>query len=155
MTISNFFTVNLNIEDLFVNYLDLWCQGVTAWTVIDTKLDDDDPDTKPFIVTLKSQYGEIRELKAYYVVGCNGGHSRVQGSLEKYDVKLEGDAHNSIWSAIDVVGFVTNFPDVKKVIIIHSSHSAIMVIPFDHIGEPSLKDVVATIHKVFHPFKFT
>lgn len=83
------------------------------WTVIDVSIDDQD-DAKPAVATLKSQYGEIREVKARYIVGCDGGHSTVRRALGKYNVKLEGDAHDSIWSAVDVVGFVTDFPDINK-----------------------------------------
>ncbi|KAJ6597935.1 FAD binding domain-containing protein [Mycena sp. CBHHK59/15] len=183
-TINDFFPADLDIEDLFALAIrqglveKILSDETTAicgvkvlrpWAVVDARLDDKDPYTKPVVVTLKSQYGEIRKVKARHVVGCDGGRSSVRRALDKYHVKLEGDAHDSVWSAIDVVGFVTDFPDIKKVPIVISKHGTIMVIPREEIngkncirlycevdeGKPSIEDVVATIHKVFHPFKFT
>jgi phenol 2-monooxygenase len=83
------------------------------WTVVNVSMDDED-GAKPVIATMKSQYGEIRKVNARYIVGCDGGRSTVRRALENYDIKLQGDAHDSIWSAIDVVGFVTDFPDINK-----------------------------------------
>jgi 2-polyprenyl-6-methoxyphenol hydroxylase-like FAD-dependent oxidoreductase len=83
------------------------------WTVVDVSMDDED-NSKPLIATLKSRYGELRDVKAQYIVGCDGGRSTIRRALEKYHVKLEGDSHESVWSAIDVVGYVTDFPDIRK-----------------------------------------
>ncbi|KAJ7488296.1 FAD binding domain-containing protein [Mycena latifolia] len=184
-TISDFFPGALDIEYLYALAIrqglveTILTDGTTAacgeivhrpWAVIDTRLDAADPANGPVVATLKSQYGEIREVKARYVVGCDGGRSNVRRSLEKYDIKLSGDAHDSVWSAMDVVGFKTDFPDIHKVAIVASAHGAIMIIPREEINGmncmrfyceldrgkvPSLEDVVATVHKVFAPYKFT
>lgn len=184
-TISDFFPAALDIEYLYAlairqglveTILSDGTKELTGaivhrpWAVIDTRLDADDPENGPVVATLKSQYGETREIKARYVVGCDGGHSKVRRSLEKYDVTLNGDAHDSVWSAMDVVGYKTDFPDINKVAIVAGQHGAIMIIPREDINgmncmrfycelerdkEPSLEDVVATVHKVFSPYKFS
>jgi 2-polyprenyl-6-methoxyphenol hydroxylase-like FAD-dependent oxidoreductase len=67
------------------------------WSVVDVRLDEKDPENSPVIATLKSQYGERREVRARYVVGCDGGRSNVRQAMKKYGVELEGDAHDSVW----------------------------------------------------------
>ncbi|KAJ7090636.1 FAD binding domain-containing protein [Mycena epipterygia] len=184
-TISDYFPSTLDIEDAYALSMrqglveKILSDATTAlggvsvlrpFSVIDARLDETDPDNQPAIATLKSPYGEIREVKARYVVACDGGHSAVRRAVEKYGVTLDGDAHDSMWSAMDVVGFRTDFPDIKKVSVVASAHGTIMVIPRENIHgknclrfycevergrPPALEDVVATIHKVFAPFKFT
>ncbi|KAJ7646911.1 FAD binding domain-containing protein [Roridomyces roridus] len=144
-------------------------QVLRPWSVTDTEMVDD-PNADAVIVTLKSQYGETRKVKARRVVGCDGGRSTVRRSLKKYDVQLEGESHDSIWSAIDVVGFETDFPDVNMLAIIASKHGSIRFIPREDINgqnciriycelnseeKSSLEDVTAKIQRVLHPFKFT
>ncbi|KAJ6549133.1 FAD binding domain-containing protein [Mycena vulgaris] len=183
-TISDFFPATLDIEDLYAlairqglvekiltdaTTLECGATVLRPWAVSDTRLDAENPAHAPVVVTLKSQYGEIREVKARYVVGCDGGRSNVRRSLEKYGIALAGDAHDSVWSAVDMLGFKTDFPDINRVAIVASAHGAIMIIPREEIKgmncmrfyceldrgrTPSLDDVVATIHKVFHPYKF-
>ncbi|KAJ7122187.1 FAD binding domain-containing protein [Mycena epipterygia] len=184
-TMSDFFPVELDIEDLYAltirqGLVEKILSDATAaicgvevirpWAVVDTRLDSKDPSNGPVVVTLKSQYGEVREVKARYVVGCDGGRSNVRRSLNKYDVKLQGDAHDSVWSAMDIVGFKTDFPDFNKVAIVASAQGHIMIIPREDINgmnclrfyievdrgrTPSLEDVIGTVHKVFHPFTFS
>jgi 2-polyprenyl-6-methoxyphenol hydroxylase-like FAD-dependent oxidoreductase len=52
-------------------------------------------------------------------VGCDGGRSNVRQAMQKYGVALQGEAHDSVWSAMDVVGFKTDFPDTQKVSFVH------------------------------------
>ncbi|KAJ7263605.1 FAD binding domain-containing protein [Mycena haematopus] len=184
-TLSDFFPAELDIEDLYAltirqGLIEKILTDATAaacgatvlrpWSVVDVRLDDKDPASNPVIATLQSRYGERKEVRARYVVGCDGGRSSVRQALQKYEVKLEGNAHDSVWSAIDVLGFKTDFPDTQKVAIFVSAHGTIMTIPRENINgkncirfycevdrgrTPSLEDVVATVHKVFHPYKFS
>ncbi|KAJ7689190.1 FAD binding domain-containing protein [Mycena rosella] len=184
INISDVFPVGLDIEDLYALSIrqglveKILTDATTAecgvtilrpWSAVDTRLDAEDPLRGPVVVTLKSQYGEMREVKARYVVGCDGGRSAVRRSLEKYGVTLDGDAHPSVWSAMDVVGFKTDFPDINKVAIVASAHGTVMIIPredikgmncirfyceVDRSKPPTLEDVIATVHGVFHPYKF-
>ncbi|KAJ7715774.1 FAD binding domain-containing protein [Mycena olivaceomarginata] len=180
-TLSDFFPGELDVEDLHALTIrqglveKILTDAVTAacgatvlrpWTVVDVHLDEEHPERNPVIVTLKSQYGEHRNITARYVVGCDGGRSTVRQALHKYGVRLEGD---SVWSAIDVLGSETDFPDTQKVTVVASAHGTIMLIPREEIhgrnclrfyceldrgGNPTLEDVVMTIHRVFHPYKF-
>ncbi|KAJ6493399.1 FAD binding domain-containing protein [Mycena sanguinolenta] len=184
-TLADFFPTALDIEDLYAMGLrqgvieKILTDATTAacgatvlrpWSVVDVRLDDNDPANNPVIATLQSRYGEKREVRARYVVGCDGGRSSVRQALQKYGVKLEGDAHDSVWTAMDVVGFKTDFPDTQKVSIFVSRHGTIMIIPredingkncirfyceLDRARAPSLEDVVAIIHDAFRPFKFS
>ncbi|KAF7350603.1 Phenol 2-monooxygenase [Mycena sanguinolenta] len=184
-TLVDFFPARLDIEDLYSMGLrqgvieKILTDATTAtcgatvlrpWSVVDVRLDDEDPANKPVIATLQSRYGEKREVRARYVVGCDGGRSTVRRALQKYGVKLEGDAHDSFWTAMDVVGFETDFPDTQKLSIFVSTHGTIMTIPRENINgkncmrfyceldrdrAPSVEDAVAIIHEAFHPYKFS
>ncbi|KAJ7656454.1 FAD binding domain-containing protein [Mycena polygramma] len=184
-TLSDFFPAELDIEDLYALAIrqglveKILTDATTAlcgatvlrpWAVVDVQLDEKDAENNPVIVKLKSKYGESREVKARYVVGCDGGRSTVRQAMAKYGVTLDGGAHDSVWSAMDAVGVKTDFPDTQKVSIVASTHGAIMIIPREDIngkncirfycevergGTPSLDDVVATVHKVFQPYTFS
>ncbi|KAF7362811.1 Phenol 2-monooxygenase [Mycena venus] len=184
-TLSDFFPAELDIEDLYTLAIrqglveKILTDETTAtcgatvlrpWSVVDVRLDEKDPESGPVVATIQSQYGEKREVRARYVVGCDGGRSKVRQVMQKYGVKLEGDAHDSVWSAMDVVGFKTDFPDAEKVSVVASAHGAVMIIPREDINgkncirfycevdrgrTPSLDDVVGTVHKVFHPYTFS
>ncbi|KAF7336115.1 Phenol 2-monooxygenase [Mycena venus] len=184
-TLSDFFPAELDVEDLYALTIrqglveKILTDAVTAtcgatvlrpWTLVDVRLDEEHPERNPVIVTLKSQYGEHKNIKARYVVGCDGGRSTVRQALHKYGLRLEGDAHDSVWSAIDVLGFETDFPDIQKVTVVASAHGTIMLIPREEIhgrnclriyceldrgGNPTLQDVIVTIHRVFRPYKFS
>ncbi|KAJ7634559.1 FAD binding domain-containing protein [Roridomyces roridus] len=185
-TISDFFEKELDIEELYTLAIrqglvektlteatTAICGATVArpWAFVDAHLDETNPSSEPVVVTLKSQYGELREVRARYVVGCDGGRSKVRRSLEKYGVKFQGDAHDSLWCAMDVLGFKTDFPDVKKVPIVSAKDGAILVIPREDIhgqnccrfycemsatgATPSMEDVVAKVHQVFQPYTIT
>ncbi|KAJ7725737.1 hypothetical protein B0H16DRAFT_1736046 [Mycena metata] len=70
------------------------------WALMDVQLDKINPRSEPVVVTLKSQYGETREVQARYGRGLR---RRAEQS----------DAHDSVWSAMDV-GFKTGFPHIKE-----------------------------------------
>ncbi|KAF8142983.1 FAD binding domain-containing protein [Mycena galopus ATCC 62051] len=184
-TLTDSFPAELDIEDLYALAIrqglveKFLADATTAtcgatvhrpWSVVDVRLDETDPERNPVVTTLQSRYGERIQVRAKYVVGCDGGRSTVRQSVQKHGVKLEGDAHNSVWSAMDVLGFKTDFPDTQKASIVASAHGAIMIIPREEINgkqclrfyceidrgrTPSLEDVIATIHKVFHPYTFS
>ncbi|KAJ7910254.1 FAD binding domain-containing protein [Mycena leptocephala] len=183
-TLSDFFPVELDIEDLYALAIrqglaeKILTDATTAtcgatvfrpWCVVDVRLDEKDPENSPVIATLKSQYGERREVRARYVVGCDGGRSNVRQAMKKYGWNWKATPMIP-YAAMDVVGFKTDFPDIHKVSIVASAHGAIMIIPREEINgkncirfycevdrgrTPSLEDVVATVHKVFHPYAFS
>ncbi|KAJ7634567.1 FAD binding domain-containing protein [Roridomyces roridus] len=185
-TISDYFEKELDSEELYTitirqglvektltDATTSICGATVArpWAFVDAHIDETSPNSEPVVVTLKSQYGELREVRARYVVGCDGGRSMVRRSLEKYGVKFQGDAHDSVWCAMDVLGFKTDFPDVKKVPILSAKDGAILIIPREDIhgqncfrfycemsatgATPSMENVVAKVHRVLQPYTIT
>jgi phenol 2-monooxygenase len=71
-----------------------------------------------------------RIVRAKYLVGADGAHSRVRKSM---GLKLEGETTDHIWGVIDFVTD-TNFPDVRKRCAIHSDAGSIMIIPRERIA---------------------
>jgi phenol 2-monooxygenase len=66
-----------------------------------------------------------RTVSARYVVGCDGARSVVRQEIGRH---LEGDAANHAWGVIDVLA-VTDFPDVRRKVLIQSDSGTVMIIP--------------------------
>ncbi|MCC9193339.1 FAD-binding monooxygenase [Arthrobacter sp. zg-Y916] len=84
----------------------------------------------PVTVTLRRtegpDAGEEVEVRAKYVVGCDGARSAVRKSL---GIELRGDARNHAWGVMDVLA-VTDFPDIRmKSAIQSASGGSILIIP--------------------------
>ncbi|KAG9804511.1 putative flavin-containing monooxygenase, partial [Aureobasidium melanogenum] len=70
--------------------------------------------------------GEVENVRARYVVGCDGARSAVRQAL---DLKLEGDSANQAWGVMDVLA-VSDFPDWRTKAVIHSAtQGSILIIP--------------------------
>ncbi|KAG9850856.1 putative flavin-containing monooxygenase, partial [Aureobasidium melanogenum] len=70
--------------------------------------------------------GEIENVRARYVVGCDGARSAVRQAL---GLKLEGDSANQAWGVMDVLA-VSDFPDWRTKAAIHSAtQGSILIIP--------------------------
>lgn len=66
------------------------------------------------------------QIKARYIVGCDGARSTVRKNL---GIKLEGDSAHKAWGVMDVLP-VTNFPDIRvKSFIQSKAHGAVMLVP--------------------------
>ncbi|KAK8082789.1 FAD binding domain-containing protein [Apiospora saccharicola] len=83
-----------------------------------------DPDAYCVSVTAKKD-GEPKRMRAKYVIGCDGAHSTVRKSL---GFKLIGDSHDAMWGVMDVYPR-TNFPDIRKKVLINSEAGNMVVIP--------------------------
>ncbi len=69
---------------------------------------------------------EIEEVRARYVVGCDGARSSVRKLIGR---ALRGDAANKAWGVMDVFA-VTDFPDIRFKAIVHSATEGnLLVIP--------------------------
>ncbi|MEO6651975.1 MAG: FAD-binding monooxygenase [Ilumatobacteraceae bacterium] len=76
--------------------------------------------------TDKGHEGEIDEVRARYVIGCDGARSQVRRSIGR---ELVGDAANQAWGVMDVLA-VTDFPDIRCKAVVHSSAEGnLLVIP--------------------------
>jgi phenol 2-monooxygenase len=96
--------------------------------LLDLKIDP--AAAKPVTVSLEcvdpARAGEVKEVKAHYVVGCDGARSAVRKSLGR---ALHGDSANQAWGVMDVLA-VTTFPDIRLKCLIQSANEGnIVVIP--------------------------
>jgi phenol 2-monooxygenase (NADPH) len=86
-------------------------------------------DPYPVTVTLEdiaSTDGPTRQVRAGYVVGCDGARSQVRKALGR---ELSGDAANQAWGVMDVLA-VTDFPDIRlKSLIQSAGEGSILIIP--------------------------
>ena len=118
------------------------------------------------------QYGNRpQEIKAKYVVGCDGARSSVRRSM---GLEFLGDSAHAAWGVADVLPD-TNFPDVRyKCIIRSGSSGSLQIIPreggfliriyveMDKLERNervaqrglTLQDLVTAAKKIFHPYKF-
>ncbi|MEO0370394.1 MAG: FAD-dependent monooxygenase, partial [Pseudomonadota bacterium] len=113
--------------------------------------------------------GQTETVKARFIVGCDGGHSRVRESL---GIPLSGDTANKAWGVMDLL-LNTDFPDIRvKSFIQSKDHGAIMTIPreggylcrfyveMDRINKDrranemsfTQTDLIAKAQKIFHPY---
>lgn len=127
------------------------------------------PITATFRRVDEAGNGEVETVKARFIVGCDGGRSRVRKSL---GITLEGDSANKAWGVMDIL-LNTDFPDIRvKSFIQSQNHGAIMTIPreggylirfyveMDSIEkdrrateiEVTEKDLIAKAQQIFHPF---
>ncbi|RSZ61962.1 3-hydroxybenzoate 4-monooxygenase [Corynebacterium hylobatis] len=98
-----------------------------GWEFIDLQVTDE--GEYPVAVQLKrvmpGQPEEIRTVRAKYVVGSDGGRSRVRDSIGRH---LEGDQQNQAWGVMDVLAD-SDFPDIRTKCAIHSKAGSILHIP--------------------------
>ncbi|WP_342319365.1 FAD-dependent monooxygenase [Corynebacterium mayonis] len=79
----------------------------------------------PVVAQLVHSDGTQREVRAKYVIGCDGARSTVRKSIGR---SLKGDQANQAWGVMDVV-VDTDFPDWRTKCSIHSKNGSILHIP--------------------------
>ena len=83
----------------------------------------------PVIVTLACTTGErsgkVRIVRAKYVLGADGAHSRVRQSI---GCTMAGDRANHAWGVMDVLA-VTDFPDIRTKCAVQAEAGSILLIP--------------------------
>jgi phenol 2-monooxygenase len=124
----------------------------------------------PVIVTLSNAAtGDARQLRAKYVVGCDGARSRVRDAI---GAELRGDFANHAWGVVDMLA-ETSFPDIRLKAAIQSADDGnILLIPreggfmvrlYVDLGEidPANREairhitqeqVIQTAQRVLHPY---
>lgn len=131
----------------------------------------DDPD-HPVLVTLSgtegNHKGRTRTVRAKYVVGADGAHSRVRDAI---GCKAEGGSSHHAWGVMDLLA-VTDFPDVRvKCAIQSETHGTILLIPREGghmfrlyvdlgdvpegdrtIRHTTVEQTIARAQQIFHPY---
>jgi phenol 2-monooxygenase (NADPH) len=121
----------------------------------------------PVAVTLVDSTGEVRIVRARYVVGADGAKSRVRDSI---GVTLDGDQANHAWGVMDVLA-VTDFPDIRLKCAIQSAGGGnILLIPReggylfrmyvdlgeahegDNVRATSIDDIIARANDILAPY---
>ncbi|KAI5271811.1 tetracycline 6-hydroxylase protein [Aureobasidium subglaciale] len=133
----------------------------------------DNPDASTVDVALEradpGHEGEIENVRAKYVVGCDGARSAVRQAL---GLKLEGDSANQAWGVMDILA-VSDFPDWRTKVAIHSAtQGSILIIPreggylvrlYIELDKLNTNERIATKHisadqlietakRIFHPY---
>ncbi|MGL4636952.1 MAG: FAD-binding monooxygenase [Beijerinckiaceae bacterium] len=84
------------------------------------------PVSVTFDWTEGERTGQTESIKARYVVGCDGARSAVRQSIGQ---SLAGDSASQAWGVMDVLA-VTDFPDIRKKVLIQSGgEGSIVLIP--------------------------
>ena len=80
----------------------------------------------PVRVRMRDPNGKERTVRSKYVVGCDGGRSKVRACT---DIKVSFDPQSQAWAVMDVLA-VTDFPDIRRHCGIQSDkEGSILVIP--------------------------
>ncbi|KAK8113928.1 hypothetical protein PG999_005997 [Apiospora kogelbergensis] len=136
--------------------------------VLDVSVDYEqakDPDAYCVGVTVRRD-GDTKHMRAKYVIGCDGAHSIVRKSL---GFKMIGDSRDAIWGVMDVYPR-TDFPDIRKKVLINSEAGNMVVIPREgdylvrfyiempqHTGAAAADITLADLHEkarlIFQPYK--
>lgn len=134
-----------------------------------------DPNTTEYPVTVTLEHtapgheGQTTQVRANYVVGCDGARSAVRKAIGG---ALHGDAAHQAWGVIDLLA-VTDFPDWRMKSFVRSlDHGTLMVLPregghlvrlyveMDQLGEHErvaergldAADIVAKAQRILQPF---
>ncbi len=99
-----------------------------SWSIRDLTVDPS-TDEYPVTVTLENtgiNAGDIKTVRANYVVGCDGARSNVRKAIGG---QLHGDAAHQAWGVMDILAN-TDFPDVRqKCLITSSTEGNILILP--------------------------
>ncbi|MGB1011663.1 MAG: FAD-dependent monooxygenase [Thiolinea sp.] len=109
-------------------------------------------------------------IRARYVIGCDGGRSKVRKSLS---IAMRGDSANKAWGVMDVL-LVTDFPDIRVKSFIQSRHhGTVMIVPreggylvrlyieLDLLGKDQraanldlgVEDLIAKAQRIMNPYQ--
>lgn len=94
---------------------------------VELEVDEAGHPDHPVLVRLENTTtGQIEEIRARYVVGCDGARSNVRRAIGR---ELVGDSANQAWGVMDVLA-TTDFPDYRLKAAIHSANGGnIIIIP--------------------------
>ncbi|HET6181993.1 MAG TPA: FAD-binding monooxygenase [Acetobacteraceae bacterium] len=131
--------------------------------------DEDDTLTARIERLDPAHAGEVENVRARYVVGCDGARSAVRAAL---GLALRGDSANLAWGVMDVLA-VTDFPDIRRKSVIHSAAEGTALIipreggylvrlyieldqlnPNERVAHRNItsEDLVAAAQRIFRPY---
>ncbi|MCK8607822.1 FAD-binding monooxygenase [Agromyces sp. C10] len=126
----------------------------------------------PVAVTLAytsgEREGQQRVVRAKYVLGADGAHSRVRAAI---GCTMKGDKANHAWGVMDALA-VTDFPDIRTKCSIQSEAGNILLIPREgghlfrmyvdlgevapddagRVRQTTLDQVIAKANAILHPY---
>ena len=145
-----------------------------GWEILNVEIDSTTVDY-PVTVTLRDasglNWGATRQVRANYVVGCDGAHSAVRKAIGG---ELHGDAANQAWGVMDLLAN-TDFPDVRqKCLISSASEGNLLLLPREggyifriyveldklNVGERAVQrklsqaDMLAAANRIISPYSF-
>ncbi len=128
----------------------------------------------PVTVTLEhtapGREGQTTQVRANYVIGCDGARSNVRAAIGG---KLHGDAAHQAWGVMDVLA-VTDFPDWRMKSFVRSQEEGILMVlaregghlvrlyvELDNLGEHEraadrgmdAQHIIAKAQRIFRPFE--
>lgn len=126
------------------------------------------PVTVNLVHTAGEREGQRRTVRAKYVMGADGAHSRVRAAIGCH---MEGDRANHAWGVMDVLA-VTDFPDIRTKCSIQSEAGNILLIPReggylfrmyvdlgeiapeDHhnVRQTTIEQIIARANEILHPY---
>jgi phenol 2-monooxygenase len=126
------------------------------------------PVTVTLLHTAGEREGQLRTVRAKYVMGADGAHSRVRSAIGCH---MEGDRANHAWGVMDVLA-VTDFPDIRTKCSIQSEAGNILLIPReggylfrmyvdlgeiapeDHhnVRQTTIEQIIAKANEILHPY---
>ena len=129
----------------------------------------DHPVTVTLVHSDGPHKGQTRRVRARYVVGADGAHSRVRGAI---GCTPSGDTSNHAWGVMDVLA-VTDFPDIRvKCAIQSEGEGSILLIPREGghmvrfyvdlgdvdpnaraaVRQTTVEQTIARAQKILHPY---
>jgi phenol 2-monooxygenase len=130
-------------------------------------LEVDSAGDYPVLVTLRQDGAEF-QVRAKYVVGCDGARSAVRTTIGR---ELRGDVANHAWGVLDIFA-VTDYPDWRFKSLIQSAHAGnILLIPREggnlvrlyvdlgkvtdrgQVKQITSDEVIATAQRVLNPYR--
>ncbi|MEP2715123.1 FAD-dependent monooxygenase [Pseudophaeobacter sp.] len=97
-----------------------------GWALRDLQIDPDTED-HPVTVTLENtgvNAGELKTIRANFVVGCDGARSNVRRAIGG---EMHGDAAHQAWGVMDILAN-TDFPDIRQKCLVASANEGNMLI---------------------------
>ncbi|MFF1878394.1 FAD-binding monooxygenase [Leifsonia sp. NPDC058230] len=133
-----------------------------------TDLEIEEAGEHPVVVWLKHG-DEERTVRARYVLGADGAHSRVRDSI---GCTMAGDRANHAWGVMDTLA-VTDFPDIRTKCSIQSEAGNILLIPregghlfrmYVDLGEvdphdsgavraTTIEEIIAKAREILNPYR--